>query len=285
MTLPDGFLFSQSNLQDYVDCQRRFQLRYLDRLAWPAVEAEPFLEYEHLQDQGSQFHKIVHQHLLGVPESMIERSIAADEAMASWWNNYLHSVKDGVLQIIFKAGYQRFEEITLSTTVGNYRLMAKFDLIIQNPEGNWTIIDWKTSLKHPKHSWLAERLQSHVYPFVLASAATSLTGGNKINTQQFEMIYWFTNYPEQPERFNYSQQGYDEDSRYLGSLITMISQKIEKIYPLTPDVRRCLFCTYRSLCNRGVKPGEVPELEDWQETTPSSEDVSIDYEQIGEIEF
>ena len=32
---------SQSSLQDYVDCARRFQLRYLDRLSYPAIESEP----------------------------------------------------------------------------------------------------------------------------------------------------------------------------------------------------------------------------------------------------
>ena len=44
--LPPGFQFSQRSLQDYVDCRRRFELRYLQNLAWPAVEAEPHLEQE-----------------------------------------------------------------------------------------------------------------------------------------------------------------------------------------------------------------------------------------------
>ena len=38
--LPPDFHFSQRSLQDYVDCRRRFQLRYLQHLAWPAVEAK-----------------------------------------------------------------------------------------------------------------------------------------------------------------------------------------------------------------------------------------------------
>jgi len=42
---------------------------------------------------------------------------------------------------------------------------------------------------------------------------------------------------------------------------------------------------YRSLCDRGEKPGEIHQLEEWQESCPSSEEVSLDYEQIGEIEF
>ena len=47
MTLPPTFQFSQNSLQDYVDCPRRFQLRYLLRQPWPAVESEPLSEYEH----------------------------------------------------------------------------------------------------------------------------------------------------------------------------------------------------------------------------------------------
>ena len=39
--LPPQFAFSQSSLQDYMDCPRRFQLRYLDRLIYPAAESEP----------------------------------------------------------------------------------------------------------------------------------------------------------------------------------------------------------------------------------------------------
>jgi len=285
MTLPKGFLFSQSNLQDYVDCQRRFQLRYLDRLAWPAVEAEPFLDYERLVDQGLGFHKIVRQHLIGVPQQQVERSLGGDELMLQWWNNYLGSVKNGILQMIFTPGYERYEEITLSTPIAEYRLVAKYDLLILPPDGKMIIFDWKTSQKRPRHNWLEDRLQTHVYPFVLSHSAASLIGSVSPGPDQIEMIYWFTNYPEQPERFSYSQKAYLEDSKYLADLISLISKKTEKIFPLTPDVRRCLFCTYRSLCNRGVKPGELAHLEDWQEAGPSSGDVSIDYDQIGEIEF
>lgn len=285
MTLPKGFLFSQSSLQDYVDCQRRFQLRYLDHLAWPAVEAEPFLDYERLVDQGLGFHKVVRQHLIGVPESQIEHSLAGDELMELWWHNYLNSRKHGILEMIDRTGNERFEEITLSIPIDEFRLIAKYDLLILNPEGKLIIIDWKTSQNHPKRTWLADRLQTHVYPFVLAEAATAITAGRPVTPDQIEMIYWFANYPEQPEQFAYTQSAYSDDVIYLGNLISTISQKAEKVYPLTPDVRRCLYCTYRSLCNRGVKPGELPHLEDWQEAEPMSEDVSIDYEQIGEIEF
>mgnify|MGYP007064289961 CR=1 FL=1 len=40
MPLPVDFQFSQNNLQDYLDCARRFELRALRRLAWPAAQSE-----------------------------------------------------------------------------------------------------------------------------------------------------------------------------------------------------------------------------------------------------
>ncbi|OGO12032.1 MAG: hypothetical protein A2Y53_02945 [Chloroflexi bacterium RBG_16_47_49] len=285
MTLPEGFLFNQSNLQDYVDCQRRFQLRYMLHQAWPAVEAEPFLEYERMMDQGSRFHKIVRQHLSGVLESQIEGSVGDDELMDLWWRNYTHSLKDGILALIFQEGNTHFEELTLSIPMDNFRLVAKYDVLMIQPGGKLVILDWKTSYNHPKRKWLADRLQTHVYPYVLARAASALTGVGPVDSSQIEMIYWFTNQPELPERFSYNSPAYEADSRYLGNLISTISLKSDAIFPLTPDEKRCLFCTYRSLCNRGVKPGELPQLEEWQESIPSSQDVIIDYEQIGEIEF
>jgi len=285
MTLPQGFVFSQSSLQDYVDCQRRFQLRYLDQLAWPAVEAEPYLDYEHQVDMGLDFHKIVRQHLLGVLESDIEHTFAGDEIMESWWRNYLSSEKDGILKVVFQTGNKLFEEISLSAPVKSFRLLAKADLLVIAPNGKMIIFDWKTSQKHPRRNWLADRLQTHIYPYVLTCSASSLIGEKTTSPDQIEMVYWFANFPEQAEQFTYSQSAFEEDTRYLENLVSAIEQKTDKVYPLTPDERRCLFCTYRSLCNRGVKPGELAHLEDWQEADRSSENVTIDYDQIGEIEF
>src|SRR4030042_284038 len=223
MTLPEGFLFSQSNLQDYVDCQRRFQLRHVLHLAWPAVEAEPYLENERMMDQGAIFHKIVRQHLIGVSESQISHSITSNEVMQVWWSHYIKSTKTGNLEIISELGSQHFEEITLSIPVGGFRLIAKYDLLIIQPDGKLIILDWKTSKNHPKRKWLADRLQTHVYPFVLTGAVSGLIGGSPLEPSQIEMIYWFTNYPEQPQHFPYSESNYREDGRGLGNLICNVN--------------------------------------------------------------
>jgi hypothetical protein len=285
MALPSSFLFNQSNLQDYVECQRRFQLRYLFRLAWPAIEVEPFLEFEHLLEQGMQFHKIVRQHLAGIPESQIEQSLGDNEEMLFYWSNYMHSLKDGILRQIFQDADKHFEELIISIPMNEFRLIAKYDVLIIHPDGKLTILDWKTSHNLPKRKWLADRLQTHIYPFVLAHRIAGLTIGDRVDPDQVEMIYWFTNQPEQPVHYDYNEQESQADGQLLGNLISTISQKTEPEFRLTPDVKRCLFCTYRSLCDRGVGPGNLHHLEQWQDMEPSTENVTLDYEQIGEIEF
>jgi hypothetical protein len=56
-------------------------------------------------------------------------------------------------------------------------------------------------------------------------------------------------------------------------------------FPLTLEERRCKFCTYRSLCDRGREAGS---LEDWDAAdydSPDYIDFEIDFDQIAEIEF
>src|SRR5512147_1473821 len=86
--LPEGFLFSQSSLQDYADCPRRFQLRYIERLAWPAVESEPALENERRQQDGQLFHRMVQQQRVGLPVERLA-PLANTPDLQRWWENYL----------------------------------------------------------------------------------------------------------------------------------------------------------------------------------------------------
>ena len=76
MPLPDNFQFSQASLQDFVDCPRRFHLRYLLNVAWPAAEAEPIEEQERRVQLGLAFHRMVQQQLVGIPEVRIARMAA-----------------------------------------------------------------------------------------------------------------------------------------------------------------------------------------------------------------
>jgi len=176
MTLPTDFQFSQGSLQDYVDCPRRFQLRYLLRLAWPAVKAEPALENERHLQQGAAFHRLIHQHLLGIAPERLSSTVT-DADLRRWWRNYLeHGARD--------LPATRHPEVVLSAPMGGYRLIAKYDLIAVDAGRRGVIVDWKTSRRRPRRRWLAERLQTKVYPYLLVRAGSHLNAGQPFEPEQ-----------------------------------------------------------------------------------------------------
>jgi hypothetical protein len=110
MSLPEGFQFSQGNLQDFIECRRRFHLRYLLNLAWPAVQTEPILEQERFMQQGARFHRLVQQHQLGLPAERLA-ALIHDEKLMRWWESYLSAVPQLV------EGNARYPELNLSAPV------------------------------------------------------------------------------------------------------------------------------------------------------------------------
>ena len=312
MTLPNDFQFSQGSLQDYVDCPRRFQLRYIQRLAWPAVEAEPPLENERHLQQGAAFHRLVHQHVLGLSPERLASTIT-DEDLSRWWHNYLKSAP-------VDPSASLYPEAILSAPVSGHRLVAKYDLIAlmgssgldRSPSttlrtgpspiekadfdelSRAVILEWKTSRKRPQRRWLAERLQTRVYPYLLVRAGSHLLeigdGGLEMGDwrpfqpEQVEMVYWFANFPQDPERFPYDAAQYEADDHYLASLIEKIKGLGDEDFPLTPQERRCRYCPYRSLCQRGVRAGTFDGAEDDMMPEDLSQ-LDFDFEQIAEIEF
>lgn len=287
-SLPIDFHFSQGSLQDFVDCQRRFQLRYLMKLAWPAVEAEPAMENERRMQMGGVFHQLIHQHLLGLPEERLSR-IANDEHLERWWGNYLQYAADlapllGLTDSHSASDLQLHPEVLLSAPLAGYRLVAKYDLIVILPGERAYIIDWKTSRKPTARQWLDRRLQTHVYPFLIVAAGGHLNAGVPFQPGQIEMIYWFAEQPEEIQRFPYSPEKYQEDGRYLNSLISEIESLGETGFALTDDQGRCRYCTYRSYCDRGVRAGSMDEMETDLDDMDDVE-IAIDFEHIAEIEF
>ncbi|MFN3492766.1 MAG: PD-(D/E)XK nuclease family protein, partial [Anaerolineales bacterium] len=79
---------SQSSLQDYHDCPRRFELRYLQQLAYPAIETEPALENESHQKEGEYFHRLAQQHFVGISSEQISK-LANTENLQRWWENFI----------------------------------------------------------------------------------------------------------------------------------------------------------------------------------------------------
>ena len=259
MTLYPEFTFSQSSLQDFSDCARRFQLRYIDRLSWPAVDSEPVGENEKRQQEGQLFHRLVQQHFLGMPAEKLS-DLANTPNLQRWWNNFVTWQKS-------PAGPSKVSsvrpELTLSMPIGEHRLLAKYDLLVVDPQGA-KIYDWKTYAKRPRDEWLSARWQTRVYRSLLTRAGAHLNHNQEFDPEQIEMIYWFSDFPSEPAVFKYDPKQYKRDTASILKVVEEISSARE--FPLTPEEKTCRFCGYRSYCNRGIRAGES----DLAESCPSA---------------
>ena len=269
---------SQSSLQDFVDCPRRFELRYLKKLNYPAAETEPILENEKHMQEGAQFHRLVHEHLLGMPVEKLHL-LANTPKLRRWFENYLNAD-------LRLADYTLHPEFTLSAPLGNLRLVAKYDLVaVQKNEGTRgasqvIILDWKTYRRRPRDEWLATRLQTRVYRSLLVQSGAYLNEGVPFKPEQLEMIYWFADFPNEPARFKYDATLFNRDWETLAKLTEEIVSAAE--YPKTEELIRCSYCPFRSYCERGSQAGAYEALESEME---AEELFDIHFEQIGEIAF
>ncbi len=264
----------QRGLQDYVDCPRRFQLRYVLMQPWPALITETPAETEQHLERGADFHRLAHQHALGLDPQYLAATIH-DEELARWWQTYLACPPPG-LPTAF-----RYAEAAITAPLAGFRLVARFDLLAVEPGARFVIVDWKTSLKRPSRATLARRLQTHVYRYLAVEAGAAFNGGQRPKPEQVEMIYWFAGFGGAIERFPYDADQHAADRAYLSHLIAEIVGRRDEIWPLTSDERRCRFCNYRSLCVRGVKAGFLADLDEELE----SSEIEIDLEQVAEVEF
>jgi hypothetical protein len=271
------FAFSQASLQDFQDCARRFQLRYLLQLAWPTPQAEPVQENERHIRRGERFHRLAQQALLGVPADRLAEIAAADPdpELSGWWDNFTRLLPE------LLAGERRVE-LDLSAPLGRHRLLAKYDLVQVIPgEGRAVIWDWKTSMARPRRTWLEEKMQTRVYPYLLWRAGAWLNGGQPFRPETIEMIYWFAGFPDRPERFSATSTLLESTHQDLLALVGEIETRQAGSFEKTLQEGRCRFCVFRSLCERGSTAGLLSERADDEEPG----EIEINFDQIGEIRF
>lgn len=277
MSLPENFTFSQSMLQDFVDCPRRFELRYLLDARWPAQETAQALQYEAGQQKGQEFHHLAHQHALGIPAEVLEATLFgahADDELKAWWSRYLAWQSAHLPD-------ERFPELTLTVPLADSLLMAKYDVVAKLADGTFLIVDWKTG-HQPKRLRLADRMQTIVYPVVLAHGGAWLNDVQPIAPERIRLVYWFAETGETVE-FNLSAEKLRQDEARLVSLLQGIASGAE--FSKTANERHCRFCAYRSLCERGELPGNwAGNLEELDEDGAPGV-LSLDLDEIEEISF
>ncbi len=274
--IPD-FRFSSQSLQDYVECQRRFALRYIQKLDWPAEESSPYLAFEQFRQNGNQFHTCSDQYFHHVAPQAIEKQILDDD-LRLWWGNFLQFI--ATKDFNFSTS-----EILFQTSLNERVLIAKFDLLVMQTNGNFTIYDWKTiaGRKKPKRNTLAEKMQTHIYPYVLCKSTNLIDRQPAIQPSQVELIYWFPQFPDQPESFPYSSIQMQADEKTITALMNEICQKATDDFPKTEDESRCRFCVYRSYCGRGKQAANIFEGE--TEFDFDLSDLDLDIEKVEEISY
>ncbi len=250
--LPTDFAFNQQNLQDFEDCYRRFHLRYVEHLEWPAIESEPVLIQERLMELGQTFHTMVQQSLSGVPADVIRAGIH-DEQLERWWRNFESFDLD-------LSNKTFLVEELISVPLADFRLVAKFDLFTIDEKHNILIYDWKTSQKPPIRKNLLAKTQSKVYPFVAVRSSAALTHSDPVGPEKVKMIYWFPEFPEDAVELDYSASQYEKAGQSFTDTINEINTlEGREAFPKTEDRKRCAYCAFRSFCGRGDTPGSNDE--------------------------
>jgi len=233
--------------------------------------------------QGAHYHRMIQQYFLGIDSDRLS-ALIHDPDLERWWVAFMDLVEGQSTRQLFDKATTRFPEVTLTASLVGARLVAKCDLILVGEAGKVMIFDWKTSQKRPRRSWLAARLQTRLYPYLLVRAGSHLNLSCSVDPEQVEMIYWFADFPDEPINFKYRLSQYRADENYLSGLIATIKSLGPQQFHLTENLEHCRFCVYRSLCNRGVEAGyyeqNISDLE-----RPDLLDDQIDFEQIAGIEF
>lgn len=257
------FRFSQSNLQSYDRCCRRFYLHYIDELEWPAPITDSEDQWEAAAKRGQLFHLLVHQESLGIDVApTVEAS--SDPQLGEWWDNFKRFAPKP------EVGERVLSEVELTAGVGGFSIVAKFDRITlpDHDEAVLRIFDWKTGRRAPKQLELERSWQTVVYRYVFAEVGGSLfwENGVSVDPRRIEILYWHAGFPHAIQPISYSAAEHEEAGerlRHAIDEIVTLSDRAEgqSAFARTEDEERCRHCCYRAYCERERTPGAFVEWE------------------------
>lgn len=241
-------ILTHSKLADFVACERRFQLRHGQQLAWPIPPFEGQLERGRVL--GQLFHQRLERHFLGLP---VDDEPEADPELGRWWRQFRQAGPD------IPAG-DLYPEFGLTVPVGGLLLTGRYDLLVLNDEGAH-IFDWKTHHRPPTVEKMRQHFQTRLY------LALAVAGGRALprvyTADQIRLTYWFVNDPSATMTFRYSQNKHDDNWAEIQALVQTIEERLadQGVWGLTEDLTHCARCAYQVICDRQV--GD-PDLSAWE---------------------
>lgn len=252
---------TRKRLGDLAACPRRFWLREVARLAWPASPSSGSTEAS--IQLGQAFHQHMRRHFAGFPQL----ALGLPEVDAWWraWQRHGLSLPPG----------RHLPEVTLSVPCQGGRLLAKYDLLVLPADESERIVimDWKTERRPRTREELAADIQTDLYPYILAEGGTALVPGSDPGTlspNRIDMVYWQANDPLNPVTFRYSIAKHASSQHVLDRRV----ERAKAVFaggepPPVDDLEVCARCRYGSYCGRAVAP--IPDIEPDEEPEPLSD--------------
>jgi hypothetical protein len=256
--MDNKLLLSQYKLTAFLACQRRFQLRYLRRLPWPAP---PLPEHtEQLLQQGQDFHQLLERHFLGLT---ITPATIPDGRIRQWWQAFAaHSpVKD------MPANARFLPETGLTVPLGSHLLYGRFDLLVIGEDKNNRpfahVFDWKTG-RPAAVDELNGRWQTRLYLALLAEGGSAFWPQHvQLVPEQISLTYWYVQDAEMPVTIGYSAETHRANWTELQQIAVWLDEAFAAgTWPLTNDWSQCRECAYQVYCGRQGAGTAVPELDE-----------------------
>jgi RecB family exonuclease len=245
--MQQSLVLSRAKIAAYLDCPRRFQLRYLERLPWPVAPGDE--PAEEARQRGEQFHRLLQRYFLGLP---VSDEVAADSHLNRWWSVFQ---KQGPQ---LPAG-RPYPELTLTIPLGRHLLTGRFDLLILAAD-QVHVFDWKTEARPRSEADLRQDLQTRLYLALLVQGGSAL--GREITADQVKLTYWYVNQPDAAVTFTYTAAWHQANWTSLERLAGDIDALLEgEQWALTADLNQCDRCAYQVYCGRQTT---TPDLADWE---------------------
>ena len=254
---------SRSKLAAFLTCQRQFQLRFMERIAWPTLPLSQ--QVETAVTHGKQFHQLIEQHYLGLPIA------THNPALGHWWTQFKNqapALPEG----------EKLIETTLTipittpqSTRRTYLLNGRFDLLIIGQHSDGApfahIFDWKTG-KPRTAADLQRDWQTRLYLAMLTEGGSALLPktSQPLLPTNIQFTYWYVEAPEQPQTIRYTQSLHAKNWADLQTIVNQIDGlDDEQIWPLTDARDSCQQCAYQIICQRQTS-GTAVSLFDEDET-------------------
>lgn len=268
--MTESLLLSRYKLTTFLACQRRFELRYLQKLPWPQRPLS--VQDEELLARGQAFHQVLQRHFLGWD---VEAAAIGDAQVRQWYLQFQNS------KLQLPQG-RVLTEMSLTIPLGQHLLNGRFDLLIlgKSEQGEPTahLFDWKTG-KAQESSKLRHDWQTRLYLAMLAESDTALFPGTQtpLKAENISITYWFVTEPDVPRTLTYSAAQHAENWASLQAIAAQIDTQIAQgDWPKTDDLSECQRCAYQMICQRQAAGTAVPVLDedadvladDWETAVP-----------------